>query len=236
MKIEAYHFIDGHTLRDGTKAPRNGKWLRHPGAVVMCESGLHASRHPFDALTYAPGATLCKVLVCRDVQEDKDKLVARERVIVARIDATALLRRFARRCALDVLGSIPDAPEILVQYLKTGDESIRSAARNAAWSAAENAAESAARSAAERAARSAAESAAESAAWSAARNAAWSAAESAAWSAARSAARSAAERAARSAAERAARSAARSAAWKKQRKRFAGMVRAEFRKIERKTR
>ena len=94
------------------------------------------------------------------------------------------IRRFARFCALLNIEIIKpncgsDDYDLIVKWLNTGDESIRSAA----WAAAESAA-----------------------AWSAARAAARSA-ESAVWAAAESAARSAAESAARSAAWAAARSA-----------------------------
>ncbi len=56
--IRAYHFV-GDTLRDGRPVPLDGEWLVHEGPAVMCESGLHASRHPYDALRYAPGNVLC---------------------------------------------------------------------------------------------------------------------------------------------------------------------------------
>ena len=164
--MKAYHFV-GPTLRDGRPVPPDGEWLEHDGPCVMCESGLHASRHPFDALRYAPGSTLCMV-ECEDVvEEDSDKFVCRRRRIVRRIDATDLLRRFARAQASKVL-HLWDAPQVVRDYLATGDESLRSAARSAAWSAAWS-------------------SASASAAWSAARAAAWSSASasaSAAWSAA----------------------------------------------------
>lgn len=48
--ITAYHFV-GATLRDGRAVPPDGEWLVHEGEAVMCESGLHASRDPFDALS-----------------------------------------------------------------------------------------------------------------------------------------------------------------------------------------
>ena len=54
LAIRAYHFV-GDELRDGRPVPPVGEWLVHDGPVKMCESGLHASRHPFDALMYAPG-------------------------------------------------------------------------------------------------------------------------------------------------------------------------------------
>jgi hypothetical protein len=182
---------------------------------------LHASRTPFDALQFAPGPIICLVEMRDIVDEYEDKLVARQRKIVARADATSFLRYFARMQALSVISQYPNGTDdVVFDWLMMGGPPIsaawsaRSAAWRAAWSArsaAESAAWSAACSAAEPAAWSAACSAAESAAWSA-RSAAESAADSAACSAAESAARSAAERvrlAARSAARSAADSAAR---------------------------
>ena len=56
----AYHFV-GETLRDGRPVPADGEWLEHDGELVMCQSGLHASPSPWEALQYAPGAVLCRV-------------------------------------------------------------------------------------------------------------------------------------------------------------------------------
>jgi len=108
-----------------------------------------------------------------------DKISATERKYLWGFDATDTLWRFARLCALDVV-HLWDAPDIVVRYLKTGDESIR----DAAWDAARAAARFAARDAAWAAARAAARAAA----WDAAR----AAARAAAWDAARAAARDAA--------------------------------------------
>ena len=136
--IRAYHFV-GSTLRDGRPVPTDGEWLVHDGPVRMCESGLHASRHPFDALMYAPGPILCLV-DCDEIDaEDVDKLVCRRRRIVARFDATTMLRAFARQCALDVI-HLWDAPQVVRDYLTTGDESLRDGTRDAALAAAEDAA------------------------------------------------------------------------------------------------
>ena len=132
--IRAYHFVR-YRLRDGRPVPPDGEWLVHDGPAVMCQSGLHASRHPFDALTYAPGNVLCLV-ECKDiVTKHDDKLVCRRRRIVARFDAESMLRQFARQCALDVL-HLWDAPDIVRQYLETGNESLRAAAWAATGAAA----------------------------------------------------------------------------------------------------
>ena len=156
-----YHFV-GATLRDGRPIPPDGEWLEHDGKVVMCHSGLHASRHPFDTLQFAPGSTLCLV-ECEDiVTEHDDKLVCRRRRIVARIDATDLLWRAAREYAQAVL-HLWDAPQVVKDFLASGDESLRAAARAAARGAA--------LAAAWDAARDAARDAAWDAAWDAARDA-----------------------------------------------------------------
>jgi hypothetical protein len=130
----AYHFVS-NTLRDGRPVPADGVWLDHEGPIQMCESGLHASIHPFDALCYAPGPILCSVDLDGDTVIGTDKVVARRRRIRARIDATALLGQFARTCALDVL-HLWDAPAVVRDYLTTGDETIREDARRAACDAA----------------------------------------------------------------------------------------------------
>ena len=135
--IDAYHFV-GATLRDGSPVPANGVWLEHAGPLVMCASGLHASRHPFDALAYAPGPLLCRVQMDGETVEQDDKLVSRRRRILARIDATDLLWAFARQCS----------PDVVRRYLTTGDETMRAAPWAAAWAAAWDAAWAAARDAA----------------------------------------------------------------------------------------
>lgn len=174
MTTMAWHFV-GDTLRDGRPVPPDGEWLVHEGVVVMCKSGLHASRDPFDALRYAPGPILCRV-ECRGVfREDEDKLVCSERRIVQRADATEALRYFARMQALSVIHLwTADPPDVVLDYLMTGDESARAAAwdagRAAAWTGARAAAW-----AAWAATRAAAGKRPSAAAWDAAQAAAWSA-------------------------------------------------------------
>ena len=188
MKRSLYHFT-GDTLRDGRPIPKPGVWLKHDGPIVPCASGLHASEHPFDALTFAPGKMLHKVQLRGEITahgNPTDKHCARERRIVATIDAENVLRCFARRVALAaVKRHWPEAPRVVVEYLKTGDETKRAAARDAAgaaaWAAARDAAGDAARAAARAAAWDAARAAAGAAAWdaagAAARDAAWDAAK-----------------------------------------------------------
>ena len=145
-----YHFT-GATLRNGEPIPLKGKWLKHDGDVVPCHRGLHASPTPFNALQYAPGEILHQVELGGTIVphgNPVDKFAATERKIIATIDCTPILRLFARRVALDVI-HLWDAPQIVREYLKTGDESKRDAALDAARAAAWAAAEAAAGAAAE---------------------------------------------------------------------------------------
>ena len=176
--MKAWHFV-GNTLRDGSPIPADGVKLVYPHTPILCKRGLHASIDPFDALQYAPGENLCLVECGGVVLHQNDKLVCTERTIIARMDATHMLRYYARMQALSVV-HLWDAPDSVLDYLMTGDEATRAAARAAAWAAARDAARDAAWAAASAAARAAA--------WAAARDAAWAAA----WAAARDAARDAA--------------------------------------------
>jgi len=164
--ITAWHFV-GDRLRDGRPVPKDGIWLEHTGAIAICRSGLHASRDPFDALQYAPGPWLCRVECDGDIVEQRDKLVCRRRRIVERRDATDGLRYFARMQALSVV-HLWNAPDVVLDYLMTGDERIRAAASAAASDAASAAASAAASDAASAAAWAAASDAARAAAWAAA--------------------------------------------------------------------
>jgi hypothetical protein len=158
--VRAWHFVNS-TLRDGRPVPRDGELLRFNDNPILCKQGLHASLDPFDALSFAPGGTLCLVECGGQIKYDNDKLVCTERTIVVRMDAEPLLRWFARMQALSVAHLYNAAPQVLLDYLMTGDESIRDAALGAAWDAAW------------------------CAAWDAAWGAAWDAAWDAAWGAAR---------------------------------------------------
>ena len=202
----AWHFV-GPKLRNGEPVPADGVKLVWPGKLAMCELGLHASLHPFDALQYAPGSTLCLVECGGEMLHQEDKLVCRERTIIARMNAEPLLCYFARMQALSV-AHLWTPPDLVCNYLMTGDESIRAAARGAARAAARDAAWDDARDAA--------------------RAAAWDAARDAAWDAARTAAGAAAGAAAGGDARDAAWAAAWDAAWDDARSDFATLVNEAF--------
>lgn len=136
-KILAWHFV-GTRLRDGSPIPADGKWLEFPGKCVICESGLHASREPFDASQYARGEVLCLV-ECEQIEEEhNDKFVCHWRKIIARKNIAEILRWFARMQALSMIHLWPaNPPDVVLDWLMTGDESLRVAAWSLAWSAVE---------------------------------------------------------------------------------------------------
>jgi hypothetical protein len=144
-----------------------GKTHRVRGELILCEHGLHASARALDALGYAPGPIVYRVKLHGQILQGDDKACATARTYVAGgIDVSDELRAFARWCGLQV-AHLWDMPSIVRQYLETGDESIRAAARDAAWDAARDAARAAAWDAARAAARAAAWDAARAAAWDA---------------------------------------------------------------------
>ncbi len=181
MTTYGWHFLyAGSRLRTGEEAPEDGVWLTTDKARI-CESGLHGSKHPFDALKYAPGPLLCLCEFGEIKGDHGDKFVSRSRRIIARMDATEMLMYFARMQALSVVHAFA-APDVVLDYLMTGKDrsAAEAAAEAAAWSVARAAAEAAAWSAAWSVARAVARAAAE-----AAEATTWSVAEAAAWSAAR---------------------------------------------------
>ena len=202
--MKAWHFV-GEKLRDGREIPKDGEWLIHEGPMKMCESGLHASTRIIDALKYSPGATICRVEISGETIKDEDKIVAKKRKILWRVNGEMILHEFACLIAERTLKKAKVTDERCWNAIKVKRLWMQKKATNEELSAAYSAARSAARSAASAAcsaassaADSAASSAAESAAYSAAKSAVDSAASSAAWSAACSAARSAAHSAAES--------------------------------------
>ena len=132
-------------------------------APKCCKVGLHASIRLIDALKYAPGPILYLVELSGEIDVANDKIAAQSRTYLKEFDATDVLNKFARLQGLINIEKIKpycnsEDYVLIIKWLETGEETLRSAA----WSAA----------------RSAAESAAESATWSAtAESAAWSAAD-----------------------------------------------------------
>ena len=118
-------------------APENRKLRHGDGRLVeagithtvdckpeLCMSGLHWSEKAIDALGYAPGPIACRVEGGGKVVEGDDKIVGTSRKYLALADATDVLRRLTRKWALDVI-QLWDAPQVVKDYLETGDEELR---------------------------------------------------------------------------------------------------------------
>lgn len=199
--VYCWHFASD-TLRDGSPLPGPGDTcLLPPTKIEPCKYGYHGSMCAFDALRYAPGGKVARVRLHGKViphGNPVDKYCASERTnLTGYVDASESLRTFARTCALEV-AHLWSAPDVVLEYLRTGNADLREAAWDAAWDAAEDAAEDAAFvggwglgaaqaaaqevawAAARGAARDAAQAAAQAAAWAAA----WGTAQDAAWDAA----------------------------------------------------
>jgi len=136
--IKAWHFVsDDRKLGygDGRKV-RKGITHKVKVEPILCQQGLHASIRAIDAIQYAPGNVVSRIIIGGEIIKGDDKIVGTERTYLWVADAEDTLREFARWCALEVIG-LWDAPDIVVEYLRTGDESIRVAAWDArdAWDA-----------------------------------------------------------------------------------------------------
>ena len=104
------------------------------GKPTPCERGLHGSVRLIDALKYAPSPIVWEVELGGEVVEDvnHDKYAATERTYLrGGIDISETLRAFSRWAALSV-ANLWDMPDVVRQYLETGDASLTKAAADTA--------------------------------------------------------------------------------------------------------
>ena len=149
MTSTYYHFIqindDGQAYLGygDNRIVTVGQTVSVEGKPVLCRHGLHACKRILGTLQYAPDCrgALCEVTLSGIVISDDNKSVATERTIVRALTAEQtdkLLRDFARWCALQV-AHLWEMPEVVRQYLETGDDNLRAAAWEAAREAAREA-------------------------------------------------------------------------------------------------
>ena len=132
-QIKAWHFLPKDRrfqYGDGTKAEVGYVYSVAP-PIEMCRWGLHASAKACDALRYAPGPVVGRVLLSGEIAHGDDKLCATHREYLWIADATDALRAHARWCAMQVI-ELWDAPDVVRRYLESGDESLRAEAKDAA--------------------------------------------------------------------------------------------------------
>ena len=137
---------------DGTWTP--GEWMPDiEGDLVPCENGYHLC---VDAQVMQwLGPAIYEAEHNGEIVTCDDKIVVRRCRLLRRLNWNDdVARSFARWCALQV-AHLWDVPDIVRQYLETGDEALRAAAWDAARAAAWDAAWAAARAAAWAAARDA---------------------------------------------------------------------------------
>ena len=129
--MRAWHFCATRAgrpvLRDGSPALGVGETETYDGALGLRTSGLHACPRAIDALTYAPGLWVRRV-ECDDVLAGVERIVCRRRTVLADADAMLVVADWMRWCALRVV-DIWDCPEVVREWLKTGDPKLRAWAR-----------------------------------------------------------------------------------------------------------
>ena len=120
--ITAWHFLpaNGRLTKGDNRKPVLNRWLHSEGTPKLCHHGLHASVAILDALKYAPGPVLCRVLLKGDIQHGGDKYVARSRKVIAKADVSLALHKFAIACARRALrrGSNPDPRSLAALRVK----------------------------------------------------------------------------------------------------------------------
>ena len=152
--MKGWHFLqDDRRFRWGTREiVIPSKTYTAEGPLKMCQNGMHASKRIIDALQYAPGAIVCRVILEGELIHDSDKSVGRKRTVLWMLDATNILHEFACRCAESALKSIDDPDPRSFAAIKAKRDWLKgkitnkelSVARDAAWDAAWDAARAAA--------------------------------------------------------------------------------------------
>jgi len=126
--VTGWWFSAGKVLPHGdNRKIRLGITHHVDGDIVLCQHGLHLSVRPLDALKYATSPIIWRVRGSGVIVAGSDKCACSDRTYLAGgIDVTDVLRKFARLCVLDVI-HLWKAPDVVVKYLRTGDENLRAA-------------------------------------------------------------------------------------------------------------
>ncbi len=99
-----FWFNSDDKLRYGDGRPvRVGETHTVDGEIKPCQNGLHSSLGPADALAYNPSSIVWVTKIGGNIVHDNGKLAASERSYLYRVDVLAVLKQWARECALRVL-------------------------------------------------------------------------------------------------------------------------------------
>ncbi len=124
MRIWKFLPVDRRLLYGDGRLVEVGEKLTVDGEIVPSSRGIHASRDAMDALMYAPGPVAVRGNAAGTIVQGRNNLVCSEFTVLAIVDASEVLRRFARMCALDVAHLWSPAPDT-VRFLRTGDPALR---------------------------------------------------------------------------------------------------------------
>jgi hypothetical protein len=102
------------------------------GKPIMRERGLHASKKILNVLDYAPGPVIYIVDVSAEIVENGIICSKFRTYLKGDIDISHILCKFARMCLLDVI-DLQETPNIIIRYLKTGDESLTEDIKITKW-------------------------------------------------------------------------------------------------------
>jgi hypothetical protein len=139
VRASGWHFLrkDWTSPNDPGEVYRIGQTAVHHGVLQIGKSGLHASSRALEALRFATGTVVTRVLCCIEEADGTQKapvmedyqMVGNRRKIVWGYDAEEELRTFARYCANRVV-HLWAAPDVVKAYLR-GDSTGKEAAENA---------------------------------------------------------------------------------------------------------
>lgn len=139
-KLPAAHSAGAVGVVQMTRDPTDILAWRFAPAVSE-EPLLHASECLIDALNYAESSILHRFRLSGMIVRGGDTCAATEMTSLWSMNCSDILRTFARQCAFDAIRvSGWSAPLVIIEYLTTGNEKLRSAARAAAGDAAKAAA------------------------------------------------------------------------------------------------
>lgn len=97
MSTLAWHFLrDNRCLQfpPYTLVEAGGTYTAE-GPLVPCKNGMHGSLQALDALAYAPGSVVCRVLLAGERVDSIDKVCAHRRTVLWLADAAPVLHEFA---------------------------------------------------------------------------------------------------------------------------------------------
>ena len=108
---------------DGRKI-QAGQTLQVRRPLKLRNCGLHACENIMNALEFFREPNICRVTLSGNILHDKTLWVASKRTYLWHVDGRKFLPEYIRWCALQV-AHLWCAPDIVIQYLKTGNQALQ---------------------------------------------------------------------------------------------------------------